>query len=1172
MLGWGRLTFLSPDETKIVLALKYEVHATGFTFTQLNNSTQRDSSKSLAETLSLLPTTNSDTIYYQASAVISTLPASPYDAFYGSTATGLEATGPQATFNFGENQLELQIKTPEALKEQPFAASPHQKTFFKNLNLTFTQTLNSPKISVVGTVVAVVLGEGIELTASLNSEDQLIFTKTDPNSTLTVPIQGWGEMDITSLIVKSVVPNISGLQTRYTFDEGKGDRIYDCAASNEPIDLTVKTSMPETVAWDQVGNLTLKQVLEASEEDKEEPKVLKAPLLSSDDDTQSSDISSASRLIEACTDTEEITIAAWLKPEKASQGGPARIVALSRNTGDRHFMLGHGRYSNTGGDSTQYRVRYKTTEHRDGELEFHSDLGTATTELTYVAFTRSKDDGSEQENARIYINGILNFAEQVEGSLTDSRGRPIWKDESKYKLVMGNVASFEQEEDGVEDNRAWVGQLHRIELYNRALSAQEVYQQYYPTLEATGQFRLQDGPTPLDTPLPATLTLEQGGDNTLELTVQEQGQRTVTPQFYFTSIDGVWRQILTDDPDTEDGFILDSGKINSVLWGNAVEFDLEGESTGQSGKFRLLAPRVFDEITTLSATNLFDSELDLKLEGLNTLTFLSIIVESLNPSEATVPWQIYSTTEMKEILLPRLRDGRLFDWAVDFKLLNPALGIENDKLVLKGTWLDQSLSLYGWRREGQFVMQGESSFSMPFEISLGPIFEPGTSDKIVEQVAISSVMNTILTLELTKLGFLARVSGSFEWTDEAETMHSFTVPTFILSRPPLTPNQILEAVLERLTAQADVIFANQYRHATDYYFALVENKPLIYLGKSNSADIQAQTTTLPQLFSTTAEGNNISSAAGIFVLTENADQSCTLTITPQGITQTDLDTLKTDYDDFIGKLDSNQNLIKGILTLVKTRIAQRIPLLVNQILDYYYGLDIANRAVDLQAGMRLRVDYQNYQLVHPAQSTANSGFVGSGTSYYDLNYIDGNGSTTDLIINFDAFLSQIQPYVTTDIATVGAGSSLDTFRVGYQKPYFRLVYPSQAETSAGSLEPGKAATLIGATSLTALDTKTDVVSFYFRGRATVIPEIAVVLQGQKVFVPVGTTLRQLLAQTVSLPSVLPGQFLLESTGKPRLSRLLHEGVSNQPSYRFINLEENIPVFDLPLVKGDRIIL
>ncbi|NER31286.1 MAG: hypothetical protein F6J89_27620, partial [Symploca sp. SIO1C4] len=271
MLGWGRLTFLSPDETKIVLALKYEVHATGFTFTQLNNSTQRDSSKSLAETLSLLPTTNSDTIYYQASAVISTLPASPYDAFYGSTATGLEATGPQATFNFGENQLELQIKTPEALKEQPFAASPHQKTFFKNLNLTFTQTLNSPKISVVGTVVAVVLGEGIELTASLNSEDQLIFTKTDPNSTLTVPIQGWGEMDITSLIVKSVVPNISGLQTRYTFDEGKGDRIYDCAASNEPIDLTVKTDMPDTVAWDQVGNLTLKQVLEASEEDEEEP-------------------------------------------------------------------------------------------------------------------------------------------------------------------------------------------------------------------------------------------------------------------------------------------------------------------------------------------------------------------------------------------------------------------------------------------------------------------------------------------------------------------------------------------------------------------------------------------------------------------------------------------------------------------------------------------------------------------------------------------------------------------------------------------------------------------------------------------------------------------------------------------------------------------------------------
>ncbi|NEO48420.1 MAG: hypothetical protein F6K55_31640, partial [Moorea sp. SIO4A3] len=79
-------------------------------------------------------------------------------------------------------------------------------------------------------------------------------------------------------------------------------------------------------------------------------------------------------------------------------------------------------------------------------------------------------------------------------------------------------------------------------------------------------------------------------------------------------------------------------------------------------------------------------------------------------------------------------------------------------------------------------------------------------------------------------------------------------------------------------------------------------------------------------------------------------------------------------------------------------------------------------------------------------------------------------------------------------------------------------------------------------------------------------------QEQPVFVPVGTTLRQLMEQRVSIPSVSLGESLLHSTGKPRLSRLLHEGVSNEPSYRFIYLDEDSPVLDLPLVKGDRIVL
>ncbi len=1157
MLGWGRLTYWSADRQAIALALKYEIHSTGFRFTRLDGSAQRNQAQSLAEIFNLLAESASGAGAYQGSVILSALPASPYDAFYGPTPAGTVPVGPELTVTVAENQLELAIATPASLRETPFAASPRQTTYFKDLNLTITQTAGRDDISVAGGVVAVVLGESIELIATLNGDRHLMFTQADPSAPVTVPIQGWGVMDITSLVVWPVVPDMTGLQTQYTFEEGVGNRVYDSAASNAPIDLTVETTMPATAEW-KPGHLTLNG----------------GALLSSGapagSGARSGQLSSASRLIAACTATEELTIAAWIKPAQASQSGPARIVALSKDPGDRHFMLGQGRRSTdfpSGGrgsnpddsdssqlpaNAPQYRARIKTTEHRKGDSAFYSELGTTTPEITYVVYTHRKDDRSTP-NARFYINGTLNVVDRIGGSLRV----PLWEDKPDYKLVMGNVASFPS------DDRSWRGELHRVALYNRALSAEEVYRHYYPTLEAAGYLRLHNGPTPLDAPLPATLTLEQGGNNTLQLTVRDQTHHTVTPQFQFTSVDGVWQQTLTDDPADEAEFAFVSGQINSLLWGNAIAFTLSARSIGQEGRFVL---------RTAAGSNL-----NLQLEGLSTLTFSSITVESLDPAGMTVPWQIQSTTAMTEVLLPRLRDGRPFDWTVDFKLLSPALGIADGKAVLKGLWLDQPLALFGWQRDSQFLMQGDSAFSLPFQITLGPIFEPGTSHRLIDRVAIASVMQTTLTLELSKLGFLARISGAFEWTDATGTVHPFAVPTFTLSRPPLTPNQVLEEVLERLTLQADAIFAEQFYHGVDYYFTKVEDSAVLYLGDRTSAWTQKQVMRLPSLFSTNAAENSVT--VGAFALTQNPDASCTLTLTPAGSSVNDLVSLEEDYRGILTQLEQNNRLIPGVLTLVSIRIAERMPLRLNRILYHYYGLDTGQKAVNLHAGMRLRVDYQTYQFVHPALSTATSGFGGSGTSYYYLSY-DSIGSSAR--INFDAFLAQIQPYVTTNIAKDGAGGSLDTFRSGYSKPYLRLVYPSEAAPIAGSLATEQATTLICADSLTKLDgataeflrdgTTSSASTFYFRGRATVIPEISVFMQGQPHFIAVGTTLRQLIEHSVSLSPALLGSSLWHSTGKPRISRLVHEGAFNEPSYRSIKLDADTSVLDLPLVKGDRIVL
>ncbi|AOX01289.1 hypothetical protein BJP34_19255 [Moorena producens PAL-8-15-08-1] len=1203
MLAYGFITLLSLGSEYY---FKYEIDAeAGFQIYWITIPEGLDKERYSKQTISeflaessvaqiLKPGETLDKSLYQASLILPGLPASPFDAFYT-----IELTYNSDSFTLGVQSTDS------------FGFSPEGSTHFKDLNLSFTQPLNSETATVSGTVTAVFSGQDIVLEAGLSDGSELIFNY-NPNNPQEIPIQPWGNLELTTFTVK---PGSNPLQPQvlYWFGEKSGEWVYDCSLRNSEdapaIDLRIQTE-PETVQWG-LGSIAVKDGLIESEN---------ATL-------EAANLSSASKLIKAFQESNEITIATWIKPSKTGQKYPAIVVTLSEDPKNPYVTLAQGDsewlkdYGNPwSGDCyhhDEYSVLLLRTNTNDRNRYWQiltTSPDTVTTdELTYVVYTFSQNNlGDESDNAKLYLNGKLDNSKWIN---SDNQERHFWRNRnqqsnpSRNRNQRGNRWENRDDEDNRWKNRddeedspwkdrddqelnswtnhpavklalandvlflerrgnfprnedfPWEGELYEVAIYDSALTPEAIYQRYYPTIEILGNLTLTNMPSPLNQPLIAQLTLEGMPDvehyseSKLNLKVDISEIREVTPEFDFTKIALEWQS----EPGSSPSWYFKWGQVDSTLWKTSIPFT--AVQADAPGKLALNSPE-------------FDFQIG--LGQINTLEGLSLF---LKPDSTGEIWQMSSITSVSELVLPQLRDYRPFDWTVDFKLLfarhnqqrsqfDP-LGIEDGKVVLKGNWLGENLVLHGWWRNEQFVLEGQRNLTLPFEVTLGPIFEPGTSQKIIDQVAIASVMNATVILELTELGFLAKVSGTFDWTDQAGTVNTFTVPEFTLVRPPLTPNHILEAILARLNSEVDVIFAQQFRHQADYYFTEVEEKPVIYLGNGNDSAGITQTTTLPQLFNTAADSNNISSTTGIFTLTENADQSCTLTITPPESTENWLDQLKTDYDNFIAQLDTNSNLIAGTLTLVKTRIAERMPLLVEEILYYYYGLDSVNGSVDLQAGMRLQVDYQNYQFVHPAQYTANSGFVGSGTSYYSLkSYRDG----TNLMINFDGFLSQIQPYVTTDIATVGAGSSLDTFKVGYQKPYLRLVYPSLAAPSAGSLDPEQAATIMGATTVTDLDKKTNVASFYFRGRATVIPEITVVLQEQPVFVPVGTTLRQLMEQHVSIPSVSLGESLLNSTGKPRLSRLLHEGVSNEPSYRFIYLDENSLVLDLPLVKGDRIVL
>jgi hypothetical protein len=113
----------------------------------------------------------------------------------------------------------------------------------------------------------------------------------------------------------------------YTFREGRGDTIKDISNIGKPLNL--KISDTSAVKWLVSGGLRVNTEI----------------LISSNDP--------ASKVINAVRKSHEITIEAWIKTSNVTQAGPARIVTVSKDTGQRNFTLGQ-----KGG---AYEMRFRTT-------------------------------------------------------------------------------------------------------------------------------------------------------------------------------------------------------------------------------------------------------------------------------------------------------------------------------------------------------------------------------------------------------------------------------------------------------------------------------------------------------------------------------------------------------------------------------------------------------------------------------------------------------------------------------------------------------------------------------------------------------------------------------------------------------------------------------------------
>ncbi|MEL6491534.1 MAG: LamG domain-containing protein [Cyanobacteria bacterium J06621_3] len=506
----------------------------------------------------------------------------------------------------------------------------------------------------------------------------------------------------------------------------------------------------------------------------------------------------------------------------------------------------------------------------------------------------------------------------------------------------------------------------------------------------------------------------------------------------------------------------------------------------------------------------------------------------------------------------------------NFNLLEPELTLGNQQLTLSGLWLGQQANFIAVQRAGQSIWEDTVNFKLPFSLSVGPLLQPGSQVKLADEIRVCQtencrqVMDSDLAVELSSAGFSALVNSKFDWIDEANAVHTLVPESVQLSAPPPNRNVILGDVLTQVRAQANELFAPQFKPAFGYFFAEGTGQPLVYLGDFNASGSQVQTTTLPPLFAV-SEANLVSIDVESFKLEEQPDRSCQLTITP-GSRENLTIGLKNQYNSFILQLGAQPNLLPGAIALTKSRIAQRIPSPIGDSLHYYYGFTPAEGMIDLQSGMRLRIEYQNYQFVHPVDKTAETGFVSSGMAHYAIQFnAEGN------FLSFDPFLSSIP--IALEGPNQGVSGLVDLFRAGYRKPFYRLIYPDEFLVTSGRIAAERVAMLVGADDVNTLNAASNyfkkpsaasntppanIAEAYFRGRATVVPEIAIFVQEQPEYVPVGTTLRQL--------SDRYGQAALQG----RLQRLVHEGVSNTPTYYFVDLGNAALALDLPLVQGDRV--
>ena len=250
-----------------------------------------------------------------------------------------------------------------------------------------------------------------------------------------------------------------GLLVLYRFEDGGGTNIADLSGTGIPLDMTIADEA--NVTWLPEGGLRI-----------DAPTLLQSAL-------------SATNIYAACVSNDAVTLEAWIAPESTAIGDFARIVTMSEDTNNLNMALsqqndllvGHMRTSLSGNDGFLYP----------------SYPNTVRTQLMHVVATR--DDHSA---LRLYIDGVLQ-QEGVAGGDFSS-----W--DPAFRLSAANESTR---------TAPWLGELHLLAIYDRALAPSEVLDNYNFAPRGPPQISQPPQNTTVTEPEPATFSVKAHGKPTL---------------------------------------------------------------------------------------------------------------------------------------------------------------------------------------------------------------------------------------------------------------------------------------------------------------------------------------------------------------------------------------------------------------------------------------------------------------------------------------------------------------------------------------------------------------------------------------------------------------------------------------------------------------------------------